>query len=180
MTGREPAARLRWLPNALTLARLAALPLAIACLRRGRPGAAAAVFLAAMLTDVADGWLARRLRAQTALGLYLDPAVDKIVILGFLYELAAAGRWPMAAAHLFLARELLQGGLRAAGAVRGEAIGANRMGKTKALLQSALITAGLLPGVPAAPLRAAAWAVLALAWWFFGVFAFRHRGVLRA
>ncbi len=174
-------------PNLLTFLRLLLLPLAVWLFRIGRPTAAAALFVVAMLTDCFDGFLASLLSQRTALGSYLDPVVDKIVILVFFYELAFAGILPFAIAHLFLARELLQNGIRAAAASRGKVIGANWMGKTKSALQSTVITACLLEeaitGVfglsDAASYRLAcsyaAWAVLALSWLFFIRFAAINR-----
>jgi len=139
-----------------------------------------------MLTDCVDGWLAKRLGQCTSLGLYLDPVVDKVVILVLLYELARGRLIHGAVPHLFLARELLQNGVRAAAAARGTVVGANWMGKSKACLQTALVAWGLMmPGLavrlPAAGKRLAgaldvsAWAVLGLAWCFFAVFVYRNR-----
>ena len=78
------------IPNILTLLRLASLPLVIALFRMEHHAWAACVFLVFMLSDGLDGWLARRLDQCSALGLYLDPVVDKIVILVLFYELARA------------------------------------------------------------------------------------------
>ena len=162
-------------PNLLTLARLAALPVVIALSRTGRPAWAAGVFLAAMLTDCLDGWLARRLDQQSVVGRYLDPVVDKIVVLVLFYELAHQGLVPVAVPHLFLARELLQNGVRAAAAARGTVVGANRLGKTKAVLQTAVLSWGLLVPKPGSGVAVAAWGVLLLSWGFFVTFFARNR-----
>lgn len=174
------APRIVTLPNALTLARLACLPVAAVLFRSERYLLSAALFLAGMATDCVDGWLARRLGQQSELGAYLDPVVDKIVLLGLLYELGHARilDWPVP--HLFLARELLHSAVRSAGALRGSLVGANWMGKTKALLQTMLVAAGLaLPALDAGyglgAIRWAAWGVLALAWAFFFTFAYWNR-----
>ncbi len=183
------SARILTVPNLLTLARLASLPVIIMMLRSGHAFAAACIFACAMITDCFDGWLAVRLDQCTRLGLYLDPVVDKIVILSLFYELAAAGIVSPVVAHLFLARELLQNAIRAVAASGGTVVGANWMGKTKAVLQTLVITWGLaMPALAnAAPVagvelnlmfRVSAWAVLCLAWCFFGVFASRNRSSL--
>ena len=170
------------IPNLLTVGRLLSLPVTVLLFRNEHYWAAACVFLGAMATDCIDGWLAKRLNQQTALGLYLDPVVDKIVLLSLFYELAHAGLIDWAVPHLFLARELLQNALRSVAALRGAVVGANWMGKTKAWLQTVLIGWGLI--VPALPtvlsetacsrtaiaLRAAAWIVVLLAWCFLAVF----------
>lgn len=178
------------IPNLLTLGRLAALPVVIVLFRSGMHLAAAAVFLVAMLTDCLDGWLARRLNQRTALGLYLDPVVDKILVLTLFYELAYAALIPWTIPHLFLARELLQNAVRTVGATHGTVVGANWMGKTKALLQTIVLACGLavpqwLPDAGTAmaspllqALRAASWLVLILSWCFFVVFVYWNRGLL--
>jgi CDP-diacylglycerol--glycerol-3-phosphate 3-phosphatidyltransferase len=170
------------IPNLLTLLRLAALPVVLALSRTGHPVAASAVFVAAMLTDPLDGWIAVRFHQQSRIGLYLDPVVDKVVILAMLYELSLAGLLDAAIPHLFLARELLQNGIRSYAASLGSVVGANWMGKTKAVLQTILIAWGLLlPWLTAgrgeafastlqSAFQLSAWLVLVLAWVFFFVF----------
>ena len=175
-------------PNLLTFSRLAALPVVIVLARSDRPIAAAIVFAVAMLTDSLDGILAKRLDQRSVFGLYLDPVVDKIVILSLFYHLALVGTlWP-ALAHLLLVRELLQNGVRSVAASQGTIVGDNWMGKTKAPLQSVLITWGLLmPVLAPSPddggaiqvaFHASAGFVLALTWCFLAVFVHRNRHLL--
>ena len=177
------------IPNLLTVLRLAALPVIAWLFRSGYYSMASGVFVVTMLTDCVDGWIARRLNQRSALGMYLDPVVDKIVVLALLYELSYGGVIDIAVAHLLLARELLQNGVRAVASGRGTVVGANWMGKTKMVLQSILIGMGLLLPLitgEAGPLGRAlgagvhvlAWSVLALAWMFFGVFVYWNRAVL--
>ncbi|HUT22836.1 MAG TPA: CDP-alcohol phosphatidyltransferase family protein [Sumerlaeia bacterium] len=186
-----PTASILRLPNLLTLLRLAALPLTIVLFRREYNLVAACVFVVGMITDCFDGWIARRLHQETPLGLYLDPVVDKIVILALFYELANSDLIHPAIAHLFLARELLHSAVRASAAVKGQVAGANWMGKAKAVLQTILIAWGLLtptfaaslPAALANPLRlalaASMWTVLCVSWGFFAVFAFWNRRLFR-
>ena len=169
-------------PNILTVLRLASLPAVILLFRAGENLWAAVVFAAAMLTDIVDGWLAKRLKLETPLGLYLDPVTDKIVILAMFYELAYAGLLSWIIPHAFLARELLQNAVRSVAARKGRVVGANKLGKTKALLQTLVILWGLL--LPAARtlaaesaarisercFQAASWFVLVLSFFFFGIF----------
>lgn len=175
------------IPNLLTLARLVALPAVVAAHRGGYAVGAAVLFAAVMATDLVDGWVARALNQRSKLGVYLDPVVDKIVILGMFYELALNGVVPLAAAHLFLARELLQNAIRGVAATGGTVVGANWMGKTKALLQTGIIVWGLLLPVAGDVLgqagvdvlrrayKVAVWSSLLLAWGFFGVFLWWNR-----
>jgi cardiolipin synthase (CMP-forming) len=71
---------LLWLPNFISLLRLAAAPLVAWLLYSGRFGAALLVLLAAGLTDWLDGYAARKLGAKDRLGIILDPLADKVLI----------------------------------------------------------------------------------------------------
>lgn len=71
------------LPNILTFSRILIIPLLIVFFylpyQWGLP-ACAVLFALAMLTDVLDGYLARRFKQQTTFGAFLDPVADKLVI----------------------------------------------------------------------------------------------------
>lgn len=170
------------IPNALTGLRLLSLPLVIVLFRSGHDVWACAVFLLGMATDCVDGWLAKRLNQRTTAGLYLDPVVDKIVILALFFELSWAHVLPYAISTLMLTRELLHNGVRCCASSQGTVIGANWMGKTKAALQTVLIAGGLLIPSPPPPLNRLyhlfAWLVLALSWGFFVAFLVRNRSLL--
>ena len=86
---------LKWFPNALCLARLAAGPVVIILLINGYPGAAIGVYIAAALTDALDGWSARKLGVVSKLGAFLDPLADKVLNLCTLFAVAAF--WPVIA-----------------------------------------------------------------------------------
>jgi cardiolipin synthase len=68
------------LPNLLSLSRILLAPVFIALMVQRKPWAAFFVFLAAGATDALDGFAARRLRLRSNLGLWLDPAGDKILL----------------------------------------------------------------------------------------------------
>lgn len=97
----------RWLPNALTAARIVLTPPVGYFLAKDDARAALPLLAAAALTDAADGWLARRLEARTALGAYLDPIADKLLAATVFLGLAAGGRLPWWLAALVLGRDLL-------------------------------------------------------------------------
>ena len=68
------------LPNFLTFARLASLPFLIMAILGGRHGVALVIFLAAAITDIVDGYVARRFGMGSPLGAWLDPIVDKFFL----------------------------------------------------------------------------------------------------
>ena len=82
------------IPNLLTLARIAAVPVLILFLYEGRYGAALAVFVLAGITDGLDGWIAKRFKCVTRLGSILDPLADKILIVSTYVMLVLAGDLP--------------------------------------------------------------------------------------
>ena len=80
----DPVARLT-LPTMMTLARLASIPVFVAVFYapfRWAPLAAAIIFVVAGLTDMLDGYLARRLKQTTRFGAFLDPVADKLIVRG--------------------------------------------------------------------------------------------------
>ena len=69
---------MRHLPNILTVLRLALVPVIAGAMLRHAYGVALVVFLASALTDLADGYIARRYGLTTRLGALLDPVADKL------------------------------------------------------------------------------------------------------
>lgn len=100
----------RHVPNALTIARFAAIPVfAWLYLRAGDGPAwgAGVFFAAAALTDQVDGYLARRWRVQSRFGTIADPLADRLMIGTAVVLLWATGRVPLLAALVVLGRDLL-------------------------------------------------------------------------
>ena len=105
------------LPNLLTLLRIALIPVLVLLIIL--PGAwtyeaSAAVFLLASLTDWLDGYLARRLKLQTALGAFLDPLADKLIVVTVLVMLTGryGDLWFSLAAAVIVGREIMISALR--------------------------------------------------------------------
>lgn len=99
----------RHVPNALTIARFAAVPVfAWLYLRAGDDAAwgAGLFFAAAALTDQVDGYLARRWDVHSAFGKLADPLADRVMIGTAVVLMWASGRIPLAAAALVLGRDL--------------------------------------------------------------------------
>jgi cardiolipin synthase (CMP-forming) len=93
-------------PNMVSLSRL---PLAVAFpLVIVSPGAAFAVLLAAALSDMVDGWLARRNGQVTALGAIIDPIADKTFALVVVVTLIVHRMLPLWAVPALLVREIFE------------------------------------------------------------------------
>lgn len=157
------------LPTWITVSRLLAVPI----LLFGLPNPAVeirwlmlAVFLLAAGTDWLDGYLARRLNQITELGKFLDPLVDKLLVLAPLLSLVEFGQVPAWGVFLILARELTIAGWRVNPALQGgEGIpGANFWGKLKTVTQIAAIALLIAPlsAVWQFPAQAMFWISVAL------------------
>lgn len=130
------------LPNLLTLARVAAVPLVVVLMLYDTRVAglwAAAVFGAAAVTDFIDGWLARKWGIVTVLGKFLDPLADKLIVMAALIMLIPLDRVPAWAVFLILAREMIVTGLRSIASSEGIVISATELGKYKTIYQMAAI-----------------------------------------
>lgn len=130
--------------------------------------AATAIFLVAALSDILDGYLARKTGQITAFGRVADPLVDKIIVCGSfvffmkfppVYELLQP--WMVV---VVIAREFLIHGVRSLAESQQVAFGSNWLGKLKMFLQCAVATGGL---IYVAHLLGLAWALIvmtALVW----------------
>jgi cardiolipin synthase len=108
MATRAVPAPLALLPNALTVARLAMIPVFVALVVRAggdASWAAGGLFGAAGLTDQVDGWLARRWRVESQFGRLVDPLADRIIIDAAVILLFAYGRLPWLALAIILVRD---------------------------------------------------------------------------
>jgi cardiolipin synthase len=94
-------------PNAITFARLCAVPASVWLVLDGAYAGAFYVFLAAGLSDALDGWLARRLHAGSALGAVLDPAADKALLVTMYVTMAAVSILPIWLAILVVFRDVV-------------------------------------------------------------------------
>ena len=107
--------RRQLIPNAITIGRLCFLPAFVWVYSRQAPGAswaAAAIVLVLALSDVLDGWLARRYGWQSDLGRVLDPIADRVLFLVLVGALALFGTVPWWAVAPLVVRD----GLMLAGA----------------------------------------------------------------
>ena len=95
------------LPNLFTLARLVLAPFVAADILHHRDGRAIVLFFLAGLTDVLDGFLARRLQASTPAGAYFDPIADKILLSVIYVSLGVAGAIPWWMVAVVFGRDVL-------------------------------------------------------------------------
>src|SRR5690606_20428203 len=129
------------LPNLLTMARVALIPLVLWLLYDGTPEAgfwAAVVYIVAAVTDFLDGWLARRMGLVSILGKFLDPLADKLMVMSSLVFLAWMGRLPLWGAVIVIlmeGRELAVTSLRVIAINEGVVMAAVRGGKEKTAVQ---------------------------------------------
>jgi CDP-diacylglycerol--glycerol-3-phosphate 3-phosphatidyltransferase len=142
------------LPNRLTLLRIFFVPLLVAALLAdgtfiarwqsvvpiSREIFALAVFLAAALTDLLDGHLARRWGQVTTVGTLLDPIADKLLVSAALISLVDIHRAPAWIVILIIGREFAVSGLRSIASASGYTIRASELGKTKMAAQVAAIS----------------------------------------
>ncbi len=126
------------LPNLLTFARIAVIPLILVLLDRGSPRdcvLAGWVYAGAAVTDFFDGYIARRRGLVSVLGKFLDPLADKLIVMATLIWLVILGRMEAWVVVLLLGRELSVTGLRSIASNEGMVIAAGDGGKSKTALQ---------------------------------------------
>jgi len=141
---------LNW-PNRLTVLRMALGPVAMLLMLDPRPGfriAALSAFAVAAVTDIYDGYLARRYGWVTNLGRFLDPLADKLLVSLALIGLVQIGLVPVWAAWVIIGRELLVTGLRTIAAYAGVLILPSRLGKWKTAAEESSIILYLALAVP--------------------------------
>jgi CDP-diacylglycerol--glycerol-3-phosphate 3-phosphatidyltransferase len=133
------------LPLWITLSRLLGVPLLLYLLFDPTPTQrwwGTGIFLLAAATDWVDGYLARRRNEVTDLGKFLDPLVDKLLVLAPLLCLVELGSIPAWGVFLIVARELGIAGWRVN---QAEIRGANFLGKLKTVTQIAAVALLVAP-----------------------------------
>jgi CDP-diacylglycerol--glycerol-3-phosphate 3-phosphatidyltransferase len=181
------------LPNTITIARLAVLPV-LAVLPWFQSDEASRIvgwlFILSAAGDLVDGYLARKHGLVTSIGKHLDPLADKLTTATALIVLLAMGRipapWGAAAVSVIIGREIAVTGLRSFGAEFGAVMAAEWPGKLKTVFQNVAAGFLLFPnGTLALPNHAIGVSLLALAvvltlwsgWGYFAAFFGRARGL---
>jgi cardiolipin synthase (CMP-forming) len=153
VTSRHVPARALAVANILTYARIAAVPVVVACLYwqdileggLWLRWVALAIFISAGVTDALDGYYARKWGEQSTFGRMLDPIADKLLVASCLLMLAADGTirgWSLWAAIVILCREILVSGLREYLAELRVSVPVTQLAKRKTTLQ--LVAVGFL------------------------------------
>ncbi len=122
-------------PNILTLLRILAIPVVVLILFTpegreiplARSVAAFSLFVAATITDLFDGYIARRYQMVTTLGKLLDPLADKLLVCAAMIMLIPPGRVPAWMAVIVVGREIGVTALRGMASSEGVIIAARAM-----------------------------------------------------
>lgn len=130
------------LPNILTAFRVICIPVVVICLQYpGRLGSflGSLFFTLAFITDILDGFFARKYNSITVLGKFLDPLADKILVSVTMIMLIPIGRIPIWVVILIIIREMAVTGLRSVAINEGIVIQASPLGKYKTIFQAIAI-----------------------------------------
>jgi len=129
------------LPNIISLSRIPSIFLIVALLFFPFKGSAVLVFVLyflAAMTDVLDGYIARKYGIISKFGILMDALIDKIFVIGFFVIIIAfqlLPQWGLLCVLLIIGREFLISGLRQVLAASGKVLAAERAGKFKAFMQ---------------------------------------------
>lgn len=146
--------------NGVTLLRILLAPVVVAAIYFYAPAWWVLIFgFLSMITDRVDGWLARKY-GVSALGTFLDPLADKIIVLGAFGALVALDWVWWVPAFLIAARELAMSFWRSRLAKRGISVPATELARFKTWAQSVAVAIALTPGV----VEHAKWVLDAAVW----------------
>jgi len=127
------------LPNILTGLRFAMIPVLIVLFSVQQTTAVGLatffVFVFAALTDLVDGYLARKYQSESTLGKLMDPLADKVLVTTALIMLIPLGRVPAWVCLLIICREIVITGFRGLAASTGVVVPAGMIGKIKSNFQ---------------------------------------------
>ncbi len=156
------------LPNKLTMLRVVMIPFFVVFMLVPIAGGAdkwiaMALFIAASLTDMLDGHIARKYHLVTNFGKFMDPLADKLLVCSALICLVDLGRIPSWVVIVIIAREFIISGFRLIASDNGVVIAASYWGKFKTTFQMVMICLMIADLEPLRLLTAAVmWIALAL------------------
>ena len=132
------------LPNTITLARISVVPFLFILLMSPGPFwslVLAALFILASLTDVLDGFIARKYNMITTMGKFLDPLADKLIVNSAMILMIPIGRIDAWIVVIIIMRDLIVDSIRSIASSEGIYIQASVIGKQKTLAQIIAVTA---------------------------------------
>lgn len=132
------------LPNAITMARLLIIPVLFFLLLSPDQFwslVLAVIFILASLTDLLDGYIARKYQLVTTMGKFLDPIADKLVINTAMILMIPIGRIPAWMVAIIIIRDFVVDGIRTIATAEGVIIQASGWGKKKTLCQVFAVSA---------------------------------------
>ena len=137
------------IPNLLTGYRFAIVPLLLFLLQPGMDNLVSLLafflFLSGALTDLADGYMARKHGIESVLGKLMDPLADKMLVATPLIMLIPMDRIPAWVSLLIISRELAVTGLRGLAAANGIVVSASGLGKIKSIFQYTALCVLIFP-----------------------------------
>jgi len=132
------------LPNTISLIRIGVIPILFFLLLSPGPLMSiviAVLFIAAALTDLLDGHVARRYHIVTTMGKFLDPIADKLIVNTAMILLIPIGRIPTWIVAVIIIRDFIVDGIRNIASAEGLIIDASPLGKRKTLCQIFAVSA---------------------------------------
>jgi CDP-diacylglycerol--glycerol-3-phosphate 3-phosphatidyltransferase len=132
------------LPNAITMLRIGIIPVLFFLLLSPdftESLVIACIFVIAALTDLLDGYIARRYQIVTTMGKFLDPIADKLVVNTAMILMIPIGRIPAWIVAIIIIRDFTVDGIRTIASSEGIIIGSSRLAKQKTLCQVVAVTA---------------------------------------
>lgn len=134
--------------NKLTLLRVAMIPVFLVVLYWGLPGykyVALIIFIAASITDLVDGYIARHYNQTTDFGKFMDPLADKVLVTAAMLWFVEVGQMPAWTLLIVIFREFAVSGMRLVAVDNGRVIAAGWSGKVKTASTMVCICLMLLP-----------------------------------
>ncbi len=132
------------LPNTISMLRIGVIPVLFLLLASPGPGMSlviAGLFIIAGLTDLLDGYIARRFHIVTTMGKFLDPIADKLIVNTAMILLIPVGRIPAWVVALMIIRDFAVDGIRNVASSEALIIQASEHGKRKTLCQIFAVSA---------------------------------------
>jgi CDP-diacylglycerol--glycerol-3-phosphate 3-phosphatidyltransferase len=132
------------LPNAITMLRISIIPVLFLLLLSPGPTESliiACIFVVAALTDMLDGYIARRYQIVTTMGKFLDPIADKLIVNTAMILMIPLGRIPAWIVAVIIIRDFTVDGIRTIASSEGVIIQSSRLAKQKTLCQVFAVTA---------------------------------------